>query len=383
MKYEHRSRQQPHRRSLPSTSDCRHPATFAYRSLTDDLGAGEAGCRYDTGPTQYEAYVPDLLAGHHFRLDGDVAANVADAERAITALDATAKALVDTEALARLLLRAESVTSSSIEGLVVDGRRLLPAEAALAAGVAGIDVTAEEVLGNIQVMTWAVDALATAEAVTLDGLLSVHEHLLSRTRLSEPAGRIRDMPNWIGGSSFNPVFSGARAAAARSGRGSRSRTCAPSRTPTVNRPSRRPRSRPVRLGVLIAHQPPKNPQVTTAWPREARPAAPGGLPPRVVVSQRFSSVRHADRIGRGTAAPARHGDAGQAAQATGRKHGNVAERGGGPGRVGQDHAALPTRQHPALALPEVAPPGPAEVIVVVFAGAELARCVFRAECGRD
>jgi hypothetical protein len=61
---------------------------------------------------------------------------------------------------------------------VVDGRRLLPAEAAPAAGAAGIDVTAEEVLGNIRVMTWAVDALPTAEAVTLDGLLSVHERLL-------------------------------------------------------------------------------------------------------------------------------------------------------------------------------------------------------------
>ena len=39
-------------------------------------------------------------------------------------------------------------------------------------------MTAEEVLGNIRIMTWAVDALATAEAVTLDGLLSVHERLL-------------------------------------------------------------------------------------------------------------------------------------------------------------------------------------------------------------
>jgi hypothetical protein len=110
MKDEHRSRQRPHRRSLPSTSHCRHPATFAYRSLTDDLGAGEAGCRLTPG-RRNEAYVPDLLAGRRFRLDDDVAADVADAERAITALDATAKALV----LARLLLRAESVASSYIE----------------------------------------------------------------------------------------------------------------------------------------------------------------------------------------------------------------------------------------------------------------------------
>jgi hypothetical protein len=60
--------------------------------------------------------VPDPLAGRGFRLDGDVAADVADAERAITALDATAKALVDTEALAWLLQRAESVASSYLEG---------------------------------------------------------------------------------------------------------------------------------------------------------------------------------------------------------------------------------------------------------------------------
>jgi hypothetical protein len=60
--------------------------------------------------------VPDLLAGRRFRLDPDVAADVADAELAITALDATAKALVDTAALARLLPRAESVASSYIGG---------------------------------------------------------------------------------------------------------------------------------------------------------------------------------------------------------------------------------------------------------------------------
>jgi Fic family protein len=129
---------------------------------------------------------------------------VADAERALTELNATATTLVDTEALARLLLRAESVASSYIEGLVVGGRRLLRAEAALAAGEAGLDVTAEEVLGDIQAMTWAVEALASAESITLDGVLTVHERLLSHTRLSEHAGRLRDVQNWIGGRGFNP-----------------------------------------------------------------------------------------------------------------------------------------------------------------------------------
>ncbi|MGH8907882.1 MAG: Fic/DOC family N-terminal domain-containing protein [Egibacteraceae bacterium] len=71
---------------------------------------GREGC-------EYEAYVPDPLAGRAFRLDGAVAADVADAEAAIARLNAAVATLVDTEALARLLLRAESVGSSRIEGL--------------------------------------------------------------------------------------------------------------------------------------------------------------------------------------------------------------------------------------------------------------------------
>src|SRR5690242_18367193 len=86
--------------------------------------------RKDRRSCEYEAYVPDPLVDRPITLDGDVAADVADAERAITELDLTASALVDTEALARLLLRAESVASSRIEGLEVGGRRLLRAEAA-------------------------------------------------------------------------------------------------------------------------------------------------------------------------------------------------------------------------------------------------------------
>lgn len=160
--------------------------------------------RKDRQGCEYEAYVPDPLVGRTFRLDGSVAADVADAERAIATLDASAAALANTEALARLLLRAESVASSFIEGLVVGGRRLLRAEAARVAGETDIDVTADEVLGNIDAMTWAVESLSAAGTVTADGLLEVHGRLLSRTRLREHAGQIRSVQNWIGGSSFNP-----------------------------------------------------------------------------------------------------------------------------------------------------------------------------------
>lgn len=160
--------------------------------------------RRDRQGCEYQAYVPDLIAERRFRLDGDVAADVADAEAAIRRLNATAVALADTEALARLLLRAESVASSYIEGLVVGGRRLLRAEAALGLGDAPNDVTAAEVLGNIDAMSWAVDALAGAPTITVEGLLQVHHRLLARTRLTEHAGTLRTQQNWIGGSGFNP-----------------------------------------------------------------------------------------------------------------------------------------------------------------------------------
>jgi hypothetical protein len=57
--------------------------------------------------------------GRRFFLEGEVAADVADAEAAVARLNTQASALVDTEALARILLRAEAVASSRIEGLGV------------------------------------------------------------------------------------------------------------------------------------------------------------------------------------------------------------------------------------------------------------------------
>jgi len=163
-----------------------------------------APTRRDRNPCTYEAYVPDLLMGRRILLDGDVAADVADAETAMTRLDVEATALVDTEALARILLRAESVASSRIEGLEVGARRLLHAEAAQQLGEQSADVTASEVLANIDAMTAAVDSVAYADDITLDHILAFHQKLLASTRLAEHAGRIRTEQNWIGGSDYNP-----------------------------------------------------------------------------------------------------------------------------------------------------------------------------------
>jgi Fic family protein len=160
--------------------------------------------RRDRASCDYEAYVPDPLVGRPMRLDGYVAADVADAEAAVTRFNVKAVALADTEALARLLLRAESVASSKIEGLEVGGRRLLRAEAATALGEDARDLTVTEVLGNIHAMTWALGVVGRGDDITLDHLLESHRRLVAGTRLHEFGGKIRHDQNWIGGSSFNP-----------------------------------------------------------------------------------------------------------------------------------------------------------------------------------
>ncbi len=169
---------------------------------TTDVGAGLA--RRDRRSCDYEAYVPDVLAGRNIALDGDAAADVADAERAIATLDAAAVTLADTEALARLLLRAECVASSRIEGLEVGARRLLRAEAALELGEQSSDVTAIEVLANISAMSSAIQSVSPGDPITVDQLLAFHRTLLVGSRLSAHAGVIRDEQNWIGGSDYNP-----------------------------------------------------------------------------------------------------------------------------------------------------------------------------------
>src|SRR5271155_1482554 len=119
--------------------------------------------RKDRLSCNYEAYVPDSLAGRGIALDGDVAADVVDAEVAIARLDVEASALIEIEALARILLRAESVASSRIEGLEVGAGRLLRAEATRELGGYVKDITASEVLANIDAMRFALDGFGSGE----------------------------------------------------------------------------------------------------------------------------------------------------------------------------------------------------------------------------
>jgi Fic family protein len=169
------------------------------------LPSAESGLpRRDRRGCDYEAYVPDRLAGREIALSGSTTADVVDAERAVERLNQDTRRLRDSEAIARLLLRAEAVASSKIEGLEVGGRRLLRAQLAAALGEAASDMTATEVLNNIEAMRWAVDALADVDRIKVEHVLGIHERLLAGTPLVQHAGRLREQQNWIGGSSYNP-----------------------------------------------------------------------------------------------------------------------------------------------------------------------------------
>jgi Fic family protein len=178
-------------------------ASVLRRRWTSNLTPGLP--RRDRQGCTYEAYVPDPLIGRPITFAGETAADIADAEAAVVRLNLQARSLIDSEAVARLLLRAEAVASSRIEGLEVGGRRLLHAQAEQVIGVQPSDITALEVLNNIAAMNWAIEHLSDPkQKLITDDLLDIHRHLLSGTRLDQHAGKVRTEQNWIGGSGYNP-----------------------------------------------------------------------------------------------------------------------------------------------------------------------------------
>jgi Fic family protein len=146
----------------------------------------------------FRAFIPDTLVGRELPIDARVAADVSDAERSVAALDGGGLRAGPhrLEVLARLLLRAEAVGSSQIEGLVVSPRKLALADLDPALDPSG---RALEVVGNIRALT---DALALADApgpVTVEQLRSIHARLLEGTRDVHLGGAVRTEQNWIGG----------------------------------------------------------------------------------------------------------------------------------------------------------------------------------------
>lgn len=172
-------------------------ARYETRSWPADPTA--PGARAERRAFSYRAFVPDPIADLQPALPSNVAAAVSTAERGLDALNRDPPRLASLEVLARRLLRAESVASSRIEGLVLSQRRLARAEAE---GPDAHDETARSILGNVAAMERAVALGAGARPLRTADVLDLHRQLMLATATPEIAGRLRERQNWIGGNAF-------------------------------------------------------------------------------------------------------------------------------------------------------------------------------------
>ena len=148
----------------------------------------------------YHAYVPTAIGDEDFLLSSQIAAAAMNAEHATRALNEDPPGQLNFEALARQLLRAESVASSRIEGLVLSHRRLAKAEFS----VDGRDITAQGVLANIRALEQAVGMASAVDEVRRTHIIEVHRTLLQGTRDERLGGVVRETQNWIGGDATSP-----------------------------------------------------------------------------------------------------------------------------------------------------------------------------------
>jgi len=169
------------------------------RTWKADVGA--FGGRKARQAFSYEAFVPATIADQDFVLRADVAAAVSQAESAVQQLNNYPPAFGSFEALARSLLRAESIASSRIEGLEMSHRRL--AKAAYAS-TKSLDATAESVLGNMRAMEAAVKLGAQTKELRSADIVALHHVLMSATRDAHIAGIVRTTQNWIGRAGDSP-----------------------------------------------------------------------------------------------------------------------------------------------------------------------------------
>lgn len=153
-------------------------------------------------PFDYKAYVPDEIATIDPALPASVSRLLHEADEAVRELNADLPNVTGLEALARQLLRQESVASSRIEGLVMSHRRL--ARAAVAGDDQHRDTSAESILANIAAMEHAIGKTSASRRLSTRSFLEIHRVLLERTRDAHLAGKVRERQNWIGGNNFNP-----------------------------------------------------------------------------------------------------------------------------------------------------------------------------------
>jgi Fic family protein len=174
-----------------------HEAELHWDANLDVLG----GRRSRRGFT-YRAYVPEPIADTDPRVPSSLVQSLVETEAACRELNRrTEQRSLNLETLARQLLRAESVASSRIEGLIVSHRRLAMADFVGSGG----DFAAQSVLQNIRGMEHALRLAVVTPELTKERFADIHHVMFEGTRDEPYAGVVRDRQNWIGGDASTPL----------------------------------------------------------------------------------------------------------------------------------------------------------------------------------
>jgi len=158
--------------------------------------------RAERRPGRFRAYIPNPIAEYEPELTGAISNLLSDADGAVRGLNQLDPGRAhQIEALARQLLRQESLASSRIEGLAVSHKRI--SEADYDPGGSS-DKRAREVLANIEAMEQAIQIGAGEDPISQGTILALHRTLMTPT---EPkiAGIVRDRQNWVGGRYHTPL----------------------------------------------------------------------------------------------------------------------------------------------------------------------------------
>lgn len=162
--------------------------------------AGQTRAERQAG--RFESYVPGPIADYEPSLGGATLRLLSDADAAVRDLNRLDSSQANQiEALARQLLRQESLASSRIEGLLISHRRISEADYDPRGST---DLRAREVLANIEAMEGAIRVGAEARAIDAATVTALHRTLMESTQPGI-AGTVRDRQNWIGGRYGTPV----------------------------------------------------------------------------------------------------------------------------------------------------------------------------------
>jgi Fic family protein len=176
------------------------PGGHYVKQLWPGHPAGQS--RAERTPRHFDAYVPEPIVGYEPSLTGSISRLLSDADASVRELNRLDPARAhQIEALARQLLRQESLASSRIEGLLISHKRISEADYDPRGTV---DQRAREVLANIEAMEQAIQIGSGNARIAADTITDLHRTLLGVTQ-PKIAGVIRDSQNWIGGRYHTPV----------------------------------------------------------------------------------------------------------------------------------------------------------------------------------